>query len=770
MLNKDLPLVRMHFALIPLAGIVVIAAMLLVAYLVRKRAGHKPALMRSTVAWTIPHVAALAFMTAYICIHLVMSHAKSLAGSVLLIVVAAAAVVAREWVLPLVLGDSHTPYPRKRRAADQTTDASDASATHNAPAKKDDEVATTPALEPASPRRAVAHVLLTVVAIAAMTLFSTLALEKPISPAPLSTIAPAMLAAEMGLIALLGLAVYLLFGRHGGPVAILPTVLLVFGLANFFVSCFKHTVIVPSDILAINTAAEVAASYTYTISDLVLRSIAFACLAWAVCSYLVPTRHRPCVSDAMIERVGERGFTRRQALLMGVGATAGVVAAVTPNWRDHGVVVDYWNPKARYCEQGSLTSFVAEVQDIPIPKPSGYSDKKAQALLASYAQNYDKTVGTSEARKAAEKQFDEQRPSVVIVMNETFADLSLFDKMHCGYEGPQFFRTGMADGTIYGGQLAVSVNGGGTCNTEFECLTGESMLYAGVGKYPYNMYNFAGVANVARQLGELGYKTTAMHPNVGTNWHRNTVYRQFGFDEFLTIEDFPDDAPRFHSGLTDKVTYDKVLEVLRSGDEPHFVFDVTMQNHSGYDQNNIPADRLTHYKPANFDDADTDAKLNEYLSCIQASDEDLEYFIGELQKLDRPVVLLFFGDHQPDFTGVYNDAWYEDANTVDHAQRIYQTNYRLWANYEVAGAPHDEVAYDSACYLSSVVFDTIGAPLTDFQKAQIVAREKMPALDAFGVMGADGKWHATDDASSPVAKTSDDMAQISYLNFATKVN
>ena len=131
----------------------------------------------------------------------------------------------------------------------------------------------------------------------------------------------------------------------------------------------------------------------------------------------------------------------------------------------------------------------------------------------------------------------------------------------------------MADGTIYGGQLAVSVNGGGTCNTEFECLTGESMLYAGVGKYPYNMYNFAGVANVARQLGELGYKTTAMHPNVGTNWHRNTVYRQFGFDEFLTIEDFPDDAPRFHSGLTDKVTYDKVLEVLRSGDEPQFVKD-----------------------------------------------------------------------------------------------------------------------------------------------------------------------------------------------------
>ena len=41
---------------------------------------------------------------------------------------------------------------------------------------------------------------------------------------------------------------------------------------------------------------------------------------------------------------------------------------------------------------------------------------------------------------------------------------------------------------------------------------------------------------------------------------------------------------------------------------------------------------------------------------------------------------------------------------------------------------------------------------------------------ALSVMGADGKWYATDDASSPVAKTSDDMAQISYLNFATKVN
>ena len=41
--------------------------------------------------------------------------------------------------------------------------------------------------------------------------------------------------------------------------------------------------------------------------------------------------------------------------------------------------------------------------------------------------------------------------------------------------------------------------------------------------------------NLAEQFKSLGYSTTAMHPNHATNWNRENVYKDFGFDQFLSI-------------------------------------------------------------------------------------------------------------------------------------------------------------------------------------------------------------------------------------------
>ena len=37
----------------------------------------------------------------------------------------------------------------------------------------------------------------------------------------------------------------------------------------------------------------------------------------------------------------------------------------------------------------------------------------------------------------------------------------------------------------------VSVMGGGTANSEFEFLTGNSMAFIGTGKYPYQLYDLS---------------------------------------------------------------------------------------------------------------------------------------------------------------------------------------------------------------------------------------------------------------------------------------
>ena len=110
-----------------------------------------------------------------------------------------------------------------------------------------------------------------------------------------------------------------------------------------------------------------------------------------------------------------------------------------------------------------------------------------------------------------------------------------------------------------------------------------------------------------------------------------------------------------------------------------------MQNHGGYDAGTVPDEDLTHYAPAGLDD-DTCARMNVYLTCIEKSDQELSAFMEQLRELDRPVVLVFFGDHQPTVSTAMNDELYAGENSLEHTARIYSSNYFVWANYDVAGA------------------------------------------------------------------------------------
>ena len=66
-------------------------------------------------------------------------------------------------------------------------------------------------------------------------------------------------------------------------------------------------------------------------------------------------------------------------------------------------------------------------------------------------------------------------------MNESFSNLNMYDGVE-GYEGTTYVDSldALLRGTLY-----VSARGGGTCNTEFEFLTGSSLGMIGGGVYPY---------------------------------------------------------------------------------------------------------------------------------------------------------------------------------------------------------------------------------------------------------------------------------------------
>lgn len=582
------------------------------------------------------------------------------------------------------------------------------------------------------------------------------------------------LALEAGFALLALLALYLVFQRRGIGAGIGVCVFCVMGLAQYFVRVHKGTAILPSDVLGMATAMSVAGGYVYKVDGTVILGIAIAAVGWCLCSLM---HGREAASEK------DRTPSRRKLAVAGnlggaaacVGSFVAVVALV-----DFGVAlgvhVDGWDTARSYERYGAITSFVAAAQDLEIPRPAGYSPAQAVADEQELADDYAESVDPN-ARAAAQAQFAETRPSIVCVMNESFSDMSLYDELGVGYEGPAFFNS--IDDALVRGQLAVSTYAGGTCNTEFEFLTGNTLGYLGKGAYPYTLYDLSTTDNLASQLSSLGYDTCAIHPNLGTNWNREGIYAGFGFDEFLTIDEF-EDAPQFHSGVTDAATYEEVLERLRGSSNPQFIFDVTMQNHSSYDQDNIDPSLLRGYEPDYLNESQA-AELNEYLACIDASDRDLEWFIGELRKLDRPVLLVFFGDHQASVSAAVNDAMFPDEADQTHGARTYLTNYLVWANYDVAGAGSMRVEEASSSMLGALALDAVGAPLSGYQEAQLGARLSMPTISALSYTDVEDRHHATgglktlagaDPNGDPAARARNaylKLARVQYHRFAEHV-
>lgn len=579
---------------------------------------------------------------------------------------------------------------------------------------------------------------------------------------------------EMLLEALFLLALFFLGQRHaclcGAGVAVLSFI----GIAQYFVKRFKNSAILPTDLLALNTAAAVSTEYVFALNEYALMGIAYAMLAICALSLVRPPQPKAQ------HRV--RGIAGN---LAGTVASAGLLAALifVPNYaNDFGVQMKYWYTMDYYQLQGFFPTFFAVLQDMPIHMPDGYSTQTARDLTQSYASTYRSSTGADDAHTAAAAQFSQIKPTVIAVMNESFSDLSLYDGLHTGYEGPQFFKNGLND-ALARGTLNVTVHGGSTCNTEFEFLTGNSTTFIGAGKYPYSIYDLSHVDALAGEFKQWGYKTCAIHPNYPSNWNRDELYPTMGFDTFLSIDDFggmPDCAvdrttpnePHcevFHSGVSDRETYNCILHMLEQDDAPQFFFDVTMSNHGAYDQENIPAEYMVDYAPKESVGEETPERLNEYLSCIERADDDLEEFVGKLRQLDRPVVLVFFGDHQPTISMAYNDHWYTDESEDVHARRAFCSSYVVWANYDVAGNEQtgdvDEMSVDM---LAAKTLDLIGAPVSDFQAALLEVRRSIPSLSTLGYQGANRTWYAPNDDCT-YAQAYRDLSLMEYLNFATKV-
>ncbi len=550
-----------------------------------------------------------------------------------------------------------------------------------------------------------------------------IALETPSNAGGLFGIAQNSLMIELIHLSSVLLALYLVFGRNGEAPAFAIMFFALFGLAEKFVMDFKNSAILPSDFLSIKTAASVAGGYVYQLNGECIFALCVAAFG--------------CIAVLLIPR---KPFGLRSTLLSAIcGLMVALVGFQVWNTGDFtkspGVHIDLWYSMNTYRDNGIVTSFLTIAQESRVTRPDGYDPEETDAMVKTLAERFERKRDEGDASGVSEPAGGRSLPSIVCIMNESYADLSIFEGMHAGYGGPRFFND--IEDMLQQGTMYVSVKGGGTCSVEFEFPTGCWLSCVPPGAYPYVSYNLFGVSNLVRQLGDLGYRTSAIHPNHATNWNRNIAYRQLGFERFYSIDDFDGDTELMRDLVSDSASYDKVCDLLQASDEPQFIFDVTMQNHSGYETGLLPESQLMSYPI----DGENAPLVDEYLSIIEQSDQALMGLIERLRAMDEPVVLVFFGDHQPYFVDTFNDAWFADEDELEHLLRVHQSKYAIWANHPVDTTETGIMKDTSVNYLASDMLDFAGIPLSDYQKAEQEIAHDLPVISGIGLQDATGAWY-----------------------------
>lgn len=544
----------------------------------------------------------------------------------------------------------------------------------------------------------------------------------------------------------------LLFITNRFGTAAVTTSVIVYALSLAIVSVcdFRGTPLLASDFTSTKVAMNVAGAYTF-----VPTFIEFAALMGIVLLAYAFTQIRG------VRAVGSKplrgGLLIATLILNILFVNTVVLSDFLPS---KGIEIEQWRPINSYRTHGTITIFLRSIEYSVMKEPEGYSIETVRAIIDKYSTN---SGNDGEGDPLVQR--PDEKPNIIIVVNEAFADLRVLGDFETNHDYMPVFN-GLKDNSIKGYYYA-SMFGGGTARTEFELLTSCTSVFLPMGAMPFETYIRTDLPALPAILKGLDYSCCdAIHPKEAWNYNRIEAYPSLGFADYLSIKDLPDDMEKIHGQVSDQATYDYIIDLYeKTGkDKPFFIYDLTMQNHSPYNKGYYADD------PVRITDDNYDPEAEEYLNLIYESDKALGSLIDYFSKDERPTVILFMGDHQPRISDEFlssvtdgkNAEWTEEESLVR-----YRTPFLIWSNYDIEEQEVDEI---SANYLQSMLFETAGLQETDYQRYLSRLRRQVPWINALGYMGNDGRFYKADDKSSPYYEVVNEYRLIQYNYLFGKKN
>ena len=369
---------------------------------------------------------------------------------------------------------------------------------------------------------------------------------------------------------------------------------------------------------------------------------------------------------------------------------------------------------------GPLVAFTRQLNPKIMDKPDDYSEETMKKVAARY-QKEAEMINASRTNNLTDS-------TVVYVLSESFSDPSRVPGLKTNKDSMPNIRKIKA-GTTSGLMLS-SGYGGGTANLEYMGLSGLSMAnFDSSLSSPYQqLVPSQHWTPTINQMWGAPANSLGYHPYESSMYSRATNYKKFGFSHFYTLtgpdvikyQDKIDESPY----VSDKSSYDSALEGIKSGKTNRFIQIITMQNHMPYHEwyeNNDYTAESTTGTPLGDDEQQS---IETYQKGVEITDQATQEFLNELDALDKPVTVVFYGDHLP---GIYSSASEDDNNSL----ALHLTDYFIWSN-KVSGSQGNkasDAAYSSPNFFVAQAADHMNAKVSPYLAFLTEMHSKIAAME-----------------------------------------
>ena len=312
-------------------------------------------------------------------------------------------------------------------------------------------------------------------------------------------------------------------------------------------------------------------------------------------------------------------------------------------------------------QNGPTVQFLNNVDITVMTRPYGYS----KAAMERISREYNQT-----ARQINATRTDQLKDQTIIFnLSESFANPDRVPGVTL--KANPIPKIDHIKKQTTSGIMISSGYGGGTADMEYMSLTGFAMCnFAQTLSTPYTQL-VPYLKHNPTIVQSFKY-AAAIHPYSKKFYDRGTDYPKFGFKKFsyLGSKQYPIRHQKKidrNTYMSDQTAYANTLDQLKAHHGAQFINLVTMQNHLPYNNLYNGINRFH----ATVGDGTDPAQVENYAMGIHYTDAAVDHFIKEISKLNRPITLVFYGDHLP---GIYRNSMKKDG------LKLHETDYFIYSN------------------------------------------------------------------------------------------